>query len=286
MKSERKFFTQPKDYLDFLKIGLIIFVYLLIALILPKWVDSLGSFYVPVAIREMGETSYTHGFYFSYKNVIRILSLGLVWAIMTYVLLHRKILELSKDKKTKNWLDISVVFLLMINMSGHVIHWLFDFSNSLYKDQLGYESTELYSMLYFSDEFLAHGLIHISYFVIFIIMILIEQYKESNKEATRKMHPDEYLLLIFISGGIWILNGPAALKGETGFLLYILSIVVLIVLIPIIMRKNLSLTRHPMLFSFIIGSLLVIIQTTIHIIVRGLDNVYPYIHGPPIPDIF
>jgi hypothetical protein len=209
-----------------LMFGFIFVISLGIFMLIFGWISSSYKFSVSVSVQEMGEVGYNQAFTFSYLSLIKIILLGPVHGIIIYLFLGKLIEKIShndekKQELIKKTLLILLVLFLMINMTGHVVHWICDRANGLYQaEHGGYGTTETYLIMYYADEFLAHGMIHVSYFVFLCIGTIAEGY---NPEA-RKMKPIEVIITIIVGLSIIAINGEAAKAGESGLLLLILSL--------------------------------------------------------------
>jgi hypothetical protein len=239
-----------------------------------------------VAVQEMGLPEQGGYFTFQIKNILRMVLLGPVHSLICYAMIHPLIGKSNsstpkdspnQDGRNRNkgqFLDHILVLFLMINTTGHIVHWLFDRSNFLYRAEVGdYNTNPVFLLIYASDEFLGHALIHISYFVFFLLLAIIDLINK--KEHVPKW--EEWIITLFISGGVFVLNGYAAKIGESAFVLLLLSIVAIIFFGVICIRRKRTIIQSPMALAFLLGSIITLGYILSVVFIDGVLPSYPFI---------
>lgn len=276
LDSKKRALTPIKEYPSTIKTGLIVLLSLLLIYeIIILFVD-IDPVTISITVQEVPNTSGT--FELLTKNIIRMVLLGPVHGIIIYLCLRPLINQCTlTHKKLGSFLDVLLILFLMINCTGHIVHWLFDRTNSLYQQDFGgYSNNPSYLLAYFSDEFLGHGLVHVSYFVFFVIIGIIEYHKP----LERNLHIDEWIIATGLGVGIAVINGIAAKIGESLSILSILSLIAVVTIcISFIRPKSnpFSFKRQPFIWALFLGSLFVVGYTLYSIITDGFISAYPYI---------
>jgi len=253
-----------------------------------------------ISVQELGLPEQGGYFTFQIVGILKMVLLGPVHSLICYGVIHSLIgkmntipmntvpmnsnplnaipsqvsrSETRKGGKSGPFLDHTLVLFLMLNTTGHIVHWLFDRSNFLYREEVGdYNTNPVFLLIYASDEFLGHALIHISYYIIFFILTLIDIIKKRD-------HPpkwDEYALSILVAGGIFILNGYAAKEGESALILTILSIGSILIFGIMCIRKK-EILRSPIVLAFLLGSIATVAYNLSVAVIDGILPFYPYI---------
>lgn len=275
MKREIKL-TPIKDYSLSLKGVFFYLISLLGCMILITIFPNNNFIDIIVNVQEMGDPGVGYTFSFPIKSLIKIILLGMVHGTISYVVFKNLLNEAQKrgaKNKTIHFLEITLVWIIAALILGHVIHWLFDRANYLYRqDWGGYNVNPSFLLVYFADEDLSHGIIHISYYLLFLLGVWCEL-----QIKPRKIHKDEILVVIGLAVGIIILNGEAALQGESAFPLLLLSISGVIIMIILIIRRKLKLLEYPLMLCFLLGSIGVILYDIIHVLINSFIPYYPFI---------
>jgi hypothetical protein len=270
--------TSPKEYpKNLFGAAIIILSIMFMYLILDLFSGISITFSVPVQ-----EANIEGSFQFPLKNIVIIILFGLVHSLIIYFIIQPKISNLKIIQKEKNhinlicfMLETLLILSLMMNSAGHLIHWFADVANSLYRQEVGgYITSPVFLLMYASDEFLGHALAHVSYFVTFTLLATIELIE---KKKEKGLNWDEWLIVIFVSIGMFILNGVAAKSGESGLILFILSILSILIILSQMVLKKQNLKNYPMVAAYFLGSIFVIIYLVVVIINGGWISYYPYI---------
>ncbi len=242
------------------------------------------NFTIPVYIPEMGE-NYQQAFTMDFSRVFEILTLGLVFSCLYYVLVHKVTAQFPIDvnsnspdtpyegsvlQKRVKRIEFCTVYLIVLVVCGHCFHLLFDYTNALYRGPSeAYIPTEMMAFLYFMDEHIGHALIHVADFLMMAIIVYLEVlYKP--KEKFRRL---DVFSIVIIGFGVGMLHGWGACMGEMGFVMLVLNGISLSVQIAYIIVNKVDLRKHPTLDAHIIGNIFAIV---IIIIYASFDNVLPY----------
>jgi hypothetical protein len=283
---EKKFhFTAMKDYPLSLKAGLYYLLTLLGCMILLDIFSNDIIVNILVNVQEMGDPGVGYSFPFQVKNIVKIILLGLVHGTISYVVFKNLLMarlqtqnkkdtdQMKNVKNTTHIMEIILVWLICALIFGHAIHWLFDRANFLYREDWGdYNVNPSFLLLYFGDEDLSHGIIHTCYFFLLVFGV----YCEAGLQK-RRMHPDEFCIVIALAIGVVIVNGEAARIGESALPLLVLSVGAVIGIIIQKLRKNLALLDYPLVCTLLFGSIGVIIYDVIYVIINSYIPYYPFI---------
>ncbi len=269
-----KYVKEGNIYLQFLIIFIltIILFYEIIPLL------YFGGIRVLVYISELKKLS---SFWISTRIICEIILMGPVFAIIYYFMMKRLIVEIDIEKgKNKYYvalIEIGVLTFMCISVMGHTIHMLFDQANRVYYNSNdGMDTSELYSLLYYSDEWLGHHLIHIAYSG-YIAMALITEFLGENHKRLRN---DELIYTICCGVGMGLMFGYSTYEGQAAVLVVILCIILLIADLIIILVKKINILERPILICTIILSIIVICLFIWWVVVFGLKPYYPYIYQP------
>lgn len=274
---KRKFHLTPiKEYPLSLKAGLIYFLSLLgcmiIIIIFPNnlYIDII------VNVQEMGDLGAGYTFPFPIKSLIKIFLLGMVHGTISYIIFKNLLKEVQKkniQKKIIQIWEVILVWIIAALIFGHVIHWLFDRANYLYRQDWGdYNVNPSFLLVYFADEDLSHGIIHVCYFLLMLLGVWCELHV-----SDRKLNKDELFIVTGLAIGILILNGVAALEGESAFPLFLLSVAGVALVLVMKIRKRIKLIENPLMLSFILGSTGVIIFDIMYVLINSMLPYYPFI---------
>jgi hypothetical protein len=260
--------------------GFILISLLIILLLLPLFGDDLIT--IPVFVQELGTSSEPGVFTFQIKGIAKIVLLGPVHSLICYMVIHPLIRHNAvQELKSKpqyfsrsSFLELLLIFFLMMNTTGHVIHWVCDRANTLYRlDVGGYNTDPTFLLIYAADEFVGHALVHSSYFIFFFILADIEFIDLDKKQIKW----DEWIIILLVAIGIGVINGYVARLGESALILLILSIFgILLIGVKCVFYKRPPL-QSPMICSFLFGCVVVIVYNVFIIMKTGLLPYYPFI---------
>ena len=217
-------------------------------------------------------------FSISMRRIWEIILMGPVSAVIYFFLfkyLKEEVDETNRSNRFYMYLvDIGVIFFICILCMGHVVHMLFDYANSIYYQTHGnqMDTSELYSFLYFSDEMIGHHLIHIAYFGLFSVALLIEFLGKEHK----RMNWSEVSAVIILAIGLGIVY-YTTFEGQAAFMLLILYVILLIIEILVILIKKINPLERPILLTTMITSLIVIGLFIWWIVNFGIKPYYPFI---------
>lgn len=234
---------------------LIFFVALAICFFLPGKIP--GRVDIVINVEETMEAGLT--FSFGVGTIVEVILMGPVFVIIYYILLKNMLgridTEQGKNKKKIYTLELFAVMLICMVIVGHVVHLMFDYGNALFRSSYGYDtSSELFLFLYHSDEWVGHHLIHAGFFG-FIVLALIGESFISDK---RTMKWYEIIIMALLGIGIFIMSGYAAYEGQCGWILMVLSAILLGAELVIIFVKWVNPLKYPILFASIIGNIIII----------------------------
>lgn len=237
-----------------------------------------GGIRVLVYISELKKLS---SFWISTRIICEIILMGPVFAIIYYFMMKRLIAEIDIEKGNNKYyvalLEIGVLTFMFISVMGHTIHMLFDQANRVYYNSNdGMDTSELYSLLYYSDEWLGHHLIHIAYSG-YLAMALIAEFLSENHKRLRN---DELIYTICCGVGMGLIFGYSTYEGQAAVLVVILCVILLIADLIIILVKKINILERPILICTIILSIIVICLFIWWVAVFGLKPYYPYVYQP------
>ncbi|MHA1148970.1 MAG: hypothetical protein ACTSR8_12090 [Promethearchaeota archaeon] len=272
-------FTPTKEisrYLTFLIIfllGLLLF-YRIIPLLYR------GGVNIWVNISEMnGETGH---FFLSTRVICEIIFMGPVFAIVYFFLMKYMINGIDENKGNNKYyivlIEIGMLTFICISVMGHAIHMLFDKASwsYIYAHNNEMDTSELYSLIYYSDEWLGHHLIHIGYFG-YVLMALITEFLG---QEHRKLNWDELIYTIISGVGLSVVFGFATYEGQAAVMMVILCSTLLILEIVIILIKKINPIERPILLATLITNTIVICLFIFWITAFGMKLYYPYVYQP------
>jgi len=269
--------TKFKEQSKFL---IFLIIFLLTLLLFYKIIPFLyyGGIRIFIYISELKKIG---SFWMSTRNTCEIILMGPVFAIIYYFLMKQLIIEIDKEQgKNKYYvvlIEIGVLVFICISVMGHAIHVLFNNVSRVYYDfNGGMDTSELYSLLYYSDEWLGHHLIHVGYFGYIIMALFVEFLAKEN----RKLNKDELLYAILCGIGLSIIFTYIACEGQAAVMVLTLCCVLLIIELIIIIMKNISILERPILMCTLINNIIVIGFFILWVIIFGIKPYYPFIYQP------
>ncbi|MHA1309800.1 MAG: hypothetical protein ACTSQO_02630 [Candidatus Helarchaeota archaeon] len=272
------FFKNPFDY----KLSLKSLFWYLIALVSCYLISSLfhGSINIPVNISELPNGA-GQFFPFPLPDIIELIFMGPIFTLIYFIIMKIMIKKIKIEKKRDSYisefLELISILLVGILVAGHFIHVTYNYASHLYDLQFGgYDTSNLFLFLYWSDEWLGHHLIHFAFFFQ-IILFLIVEYKLNDHKI---MSWDEIALSVSLGIGLFILLGWATYEGQCAFPLMLLCFILLIVEIIIILIKRLNPLRFPLIFITMISNIIVIGFYFFWIFSYGIKPYYPFIYQP------
>lgn len=270
----------PKDYQSSIKFSLIILITLLVSYGIPRLIIGSISIYLNVA--ELGSPlGVGVNFLFGIGALVELILMGPVFIIIFYIIFKYLLSKIEVNQGRNKYylyiLEILAVFIITILSMGHVTHILFNYANHLYRVAYGgYDTTQLFLLLYYSDEWLGHHLIHIAFFGIIILALIADLLIEKDE----KMSWDEIGLTVFMGIGFFIINGYATYEGQCATLLVILSLILLVSELVIISWKKLNPLQYPVLSATLISTIISIIFFIVWIGIFGWKPYYPFYFQP------
>ena len=274
----KNLFSNPKDYKASFKFILIFLISLLICYFISSFFS--GDLYIPINVSEL-PSGIGQSFPFSIASIIELIAMGPIFSIIFYILIKLLINKIDKNHgKNKYWIfiiEIISVITIGVLVAGHFIHLTYNYASHLYDVQHGgYETTELFLLLYWADEWLGHHMIHIAFFSQ-IVLALSATYLIKNK---RMMKWDEVVLSIFLGFGLFIVMGFASYEGQCAALLMILCLILLVIEVIFILIKKINPLRNSILLVSIISNIIVIGFYFFWIGSYGQKSYYPFIYQP------
>jgi hypothetical protein len=255
------------------KFLLIFLIALLLCFMLPGEIPGTVNIYINLEeISAVGES-----FSFQIGTIVEIILMGPVFALIYFILMKNLLNKIDvttvRNKRFIYVLEILVVIFICTLVMGHITHLMFDYANAIYRSTYGgYDTTQLFLFLYHSDEWLGHHLIHISFFA-FIVLAIIG---ESLISQQRKMKWYEILFAVPLGIGIFVMNGYATYEGQCGWLLMVLSAILLAIEGGVVLIKKINPLKHPILFASIIANILVIGYFIWYVSIFGTLSYYPF----------
>ncbi|MHA1783955.1 MAG: hypothetical protein ACTSVY_13060 [Candidatus Helarchaeota archaeon] len=270
----------PKDFKISIKFMLVFFLTLLACYEIPSFINGSIRIYLNVA-EISGTTGVNVFFLFGIGRIAELILMGPVFIVVYYIMMKYMLKKIDIDEgKNSSWvflLEIGMIITISIVAMGIAIHTLFDYANHLYRIAYGgYDTTELFLFLYYSDEWLGHHLIHVGYYSA-IVLALISEYLIAEQD---RMSWEEILLTGFGAFNIFILNGYATYEGQCAFLLVLLSVILLITEIIVVSWKKVDPLKNPLLLASMIGSIIIIGFYVYWISVFGWKPYYPFFYQP------
>ncbi len=262
-------------YLNFLIVFLL--ALLLFYVIIPRF--YLGSIDFWVNISELNGA--VGHFSTSVKLVGEIILMGPAFAVIYFFLMKYLISDIDeeqgKNKYYINLIEIGVVIFISISCTGHIVHVLFNEINKIYINSYNVmDTSELYSFIYYFDEWLGHHLIHIGYFG-YILMALLAEFL--GKEH-RKLNWDEIIYTFLSSIGLCIIFGYFTYEGQAAFMMLILCTLLLIIEVLVVFKKKVNVLNYPILLATIACNMMVIGFFIAWTLVFGLKPYYPFVFQP------
>nr|QEE17482.1 hypothetical protein DSAG12_03319 [Candidatus Prometheoarchaeum syntrophicum] len=238
-----------------------------------------GSFQLSVNVNYSNDTQYAN---ISWNYLLQIIFLGPILGVIFYILM-KKLLSKVDINERKNQImifaiEIGVVVLIILNCMGHFSHLGFEIVNAIDSTHgiaLNSEYKEMFIYAWFMDEWFGHTLIHITYFGYLIIALVAEQLLDEEKPIMI----DELVLIIFFSLGYSVIDGYAAIQGESGFILLLLHLIATIVTITFIAFKKVNPLKYPLLLTLLISTIFVVLYNLYWIIKFGINPLYPFYSG-------
>lgn len=270
----------PKNYQSSIKFSIVILITLLASYGIPRLIT--GSIIIYVNVAELGSPiGVGVSFLFGIGALVELILMGPVFILIFFVmfkyLLSKIEIEQEKHKYYLWILEILAIFIITILAMGHVTHIFFNYANHLYRVAYGgYDTTQLFLFLYYTDEWLGHHLIHVAFFGIIILALLADLLIEKEE----KMTWDEIGLMIFMGVGFFIVNGYATYEGQCASLLVILSIILLVFEGVLIFWKKVNPLKYPVLSATIISSVIIIVFFISWILIFGWKPYYPFYFQP------
>jgi hypothetical protein len=256
------------------KFLLIFLITLLICFMLPGKIPGTVNIYINIEeIPAVGES-----FSFQIGTIVEIILMGPVFALVYFILMKNLLSKVDvttgRNKKFVYILEILVVLFICTLVMGHITHLMFDYANAIYRSTYGgYDTTPLFLFLYHSDEWLGHHLIHISFFAFLVLAII----GESLISQQRTMKWYEILFAVPLGVGIFVMNGYATYEGQCGWLLMVLSAILLGIEGLVILVKKINPLKHPILFASIIANIVVIGYFIWYVSMFGTLPYYPFV---------
>jgi len=193
-------------------------------------------------------------------------------------LLSKVDINIRKNQLMVFAIEIGVVILIILNSMGHFSHLGFEIVNAIDSTNgiaLTSEYKEMFVYAWFMDEWFGHNLIHITYFGYLIIAMVAEQLLDEEKAIMI----DELVLIIFFSLCYSVIDGYAAIEGESGFILLLLHFIVTIMTIVFISVKKLNPLKYPLLLTLVISTIFVFLYNLYWILKFGINPIYPFYSG-------
>ncbi|MBD3228022.1 MAG: hypothetical protein GF329_07515 [Candidatus Lokiarchaeota archaeon] len=273
-----KFFTNPKDWQISFKFLMIYLIVLGLGFFIPGLIEI--NIIIPVNVSELGTSGAGQFFVWRLDKIIEIILMGPLFAVVFYFLIKKITKKIDlKQGKNKYWiriLEFGIVLSIGILVAGHFIHLMFDYTNYLYRQVGGYDTTELFLFIYWSDEWLGHHLIHYMYFTQLVLALGTEFLIDNH----RKMRWDEIAISIVLGFGIFVVFGFSTYEGQAANHLMILSLILLIIEILVILFKKINPIKYPILLSTVISNVIVISFYFFWIFSYRFKPYYPFIYQP------
>ncbi|MHA1269971.1 MAG: hypothetical protein ACTSPY_09325 [Candidatus Helarchaeota archaeon] len=278
-KDWNNLFTNPVDWTTSLKVLTAYLLILAFCFFVPNFIT--GYLNIPINVSELeGSGGIYQYFVWRFDKIIEIILMGPVFSICYYFLIKPLIKKIDTNSKKNKFLvqilEFGVVLSIGIMVAGHFVHLMFDYANFLYRSSYGYDTSELFLFLYWSDEWLGHHLIHFMFFLQ-LVLLLVADISFKNRQS---LHWDEIVVCTYLALGVFIIEGYATYEGQSSFPIMVLSLILLIseVLVILIWRKNVL--KFPLLIITILSNVLVIGFYIFWISAYGSKPYYPYIYQP------
>ncbi len=275
-----KFKKDPRKYQGYIWFLLIFLFTLLVFLVVTRWVVE-GEFQFIVRPREGSDAYFVS---VPLNKIAQIVFLGPVFGIVYLILMKLIINKIEKNNRKiviSVWImEISVLVLVCINSMGHALHLLVEEVNMIDASK-GYVIGETYNgvsldmmalLAWYLDEWFGHMSIHVTYFG-YLVVAVVAEYIASKHE---KIMGDEAFLVIFGAIGIAVINGYAAIEGESGFLLLVLSATFSLISIIVIGIKKIKILNYPIFLALILSVIPVLLFNIVFIMENGVSPWFPY----------
>ena len=275
-----KFKKDPRKYQGYILFLLIFLVTLLVFLVVTRWVIE-GDVQFIVRPRD-GSNAYSVSV--PLNKIAQIIFLGPVFGVVFLILMKLIINKIEKNNRKiiiSVWIiEISVLVLVCINSMGHALHLLVEEVNMIDASE-GYVLGETYNgksldimalLAWYLDEWFGHTAIHVTYFG-YLVLAVVAEYMASKHE---KIMGDELFWVIFGAIGIAVINGYAAIEGEAGFILLLLSATFSIISIMVIGVKKIKILNYPIFLAMILSVIPVLLFNIAFIIENGVSPWYPF----------
>ncbi|MFX0100519.1 MAG: hypothetical protein ACFFCS_13175, partial [Candidatus Hodarchaeota archaeon] len=146
-------------------------------------------------------------------------------------------------------------------------------------------SEDIYTFIYFIDEFLSHGMVFIGIIAIIWIIISIEPISNLPGDYKFKKQRGRTITLMVSGFGLGIVQSFGALEGQSAFLLMILCIgsigtIFIIHLIKGKISSTLRILDRPYLLFFILFTISLTIVNLVWGFLVGYLPTYPFLQQP------
>ena len=261
----------PKAYLPSIKSG----IALAIAVPVCAYASRIFSadFDVYVNVFELGPGGMGLSFPYDLKFIVNFIAMCIGLSLVFWLGLKALLRSIEGRDRAKSIIEALAVVAIITNAMGVVFHWGFDKANSFYTHEYGYDTTDVYTYLYFNDEWLGHGLQQTSMLAFFALLVAAEQLVP----RTRKIHWVEWLWLAGIAGVVAVTDGYAALRSESAILMCIASMVMLGGELGYWLGKRPKLLESPLLLGTIVANAIVAVENIVFIAMYGLSPWYPWL---------
>ncbi len=268
---------ESNRYVVFLAVFLL--TLLVFYLVIPRIIPGSINFWFNISELD-GEVGQ---FSISYRLILEIIFMGPIFAIV-YFFLMKYLIEGIDEERGKNkyyikLLEIGVITFICISCMGHIVHMMFDRASWMYilANNDSMDTSELYSYIYYSDEWLGHHLIHIGLYG-YTLMALFAEFL-GKEEERRKLNGDELTYTILLGAATGII-AYTTYEGQAAFMMLILWTILLSVELFVIIIKKINILERPILLYTLINSIIFIILFIIWVSIFGVKPYYPFIYQP------
>ncbi|MHA1324199.1 MAG: hypothetical protein ACTSRL_15540 [Candidatus Helarchaeota archaeon] len=213
-----------------------------------------GSVTIYVNLEEISAVG--ESFSFQIGTIVEVILMGPVFALIYFVLMKNLLSKINREtgrnRRLIYILEVAVVGFICMLVMGHIVHLMFDYANAIYRA--------------------TYHLIHIGFFS-FLILAMIGESRIADK---RRMRWYEVIIAIGLGAGIFVINGYATYEGQCGWLLMVLSSVLLGIQVGIILLKKVNPLWYPIFFSALLGNIIVIGYYLWYTSVFGTLPYYPF----------
>ncbi len=263
--------TRPDEYIPSLQCGIIMAIAVPVLAFLSDIFKH--PYQVGVNVWELGEAGMGLSFPYNLEHAMNIIIMCVILNAIFWGTLKALLAKVDARQCWKLFVELCALVVVIISVMGVVFHWGFDRANSLYRNEHGYDTSNVYLYLYFGDEILGHHLQQVALLWYFLFMVILE----AKTTRERGMHVDEWIFTIAIATVISVTNGYAALRSESAFLIFVLTVILLPVQAVYVILKRPQLSKSPMLIASMAGNAGVIIQNIAFIMLFGLSPWYPFL---------